>query len=326
MAAQGGRTDAIAALINTHEFDPNARNNEGITPLHLAAGYGTYEAVTELIKHKANLFALSEDGMSVLHYAAKNNKTAIIASLVKEHGLTPHYRIDRTEQPGTLEFETPLGLAVATYACMAEFALRAVGGELTEREKIFYRHTAGSCLSGLKTDADETALVAALMHESLTPWDPNTIDSTDQSTALIRAAKKNCLTCVCFLLKDTRTNPNVQDKDKKTALHHALEYRYPIFTAEICTKLLNLRRTKIALQDKDGRTPRDILNQKLQYNKVANAFDLRKMRVQAYLSLKNARCSEQCSEKECVLLPQLPADVCFKIVGLLTAKSLPTKD
>ena len=329
-AAQKGRSDAIAVLITRHHFDPNAVDNERKTPLHLAAEFGTYAAVTELIKHHADPRALSQNGLSVLHYAAKNDKTAIIASLIKDHGFNPNYTVDHARHSVPSTLATSLGMAITKSSCLAIFALRNLGAELTKNEKIRHKYHSDGCLSGFKTDADKTVVLDALISESLAPWDPNIIDPRDHSTALIRAAKKKCLNCVLFLLKDRRTNPNIQDKDKKTALHYALEYDPLIFSSAICIRLLNLRRTNVGIQDINGDTPRAILNTKVKGDhkhtleeKIINAFELRKMHVQAYLSLKNARCSEQCSEKVCTHLPQLPADVCFKIVGMLTEESLP---
>ena len=47
------------------------------------------------------------------------------------------------------------------------------------------------------------------------------------------------------------------------------------------------------------------------------------MKVQLYLSLKNARCSEQCQEQECSHAIRLPADICMKMFPPPTKNSLP---
>lgn len=327
-AAEAGRADSIVCLISIHNFDPNVRDRLGRTPLHNAAECGKFEAVTELIAHKANLSAVSTDGLGVLHYAVKSNNVRVVALLIKEHA--PYYRIDRTHIPAsTLIFETPLGCALLMGSCLATFALRSTGAELSEREKNLYD---GCCLSELKTNADKTVVLDALMTGSLAPWDPNSQENSDRSTALIRAVKNNCLKCVCFLLKDKRTDPNIQDTYKKTVLHYVLEYLHRHIISDICARLLNLRAINLALQDENGYSAPALLKQKLQesynssgFNDVIKAFELRKIRVQAYLSLINARCSEQCTEESCSHIPRLIADICFKIVGLLTEESLPEK-
>ena len=50
-------------------FDPNARGNYGVRPLHRAAGIGNFEAVKALIAHGADVNAADDDGYTALHLA-----------------------------------------------------------------------------------------------------------------------------------------------------------------------------------------------------------------------------------------------------------------
>ena len=172
----------------------------------------------------------------------------------------------------------------------------------------------------------------ALAKESLAPWNTNVITGwRDQATPLIQAAKYGCITCFTFLLKDPRTNPNIQDGKQKTALHHIIHDWYVDHSPQMCAHLLNLRRTNVGLKDESNNTAHMLLDKIIEekgkhypkLEKLSRLFDLRKMRVQAYLPLKKARCSEQCAEQTCSHMPTLLADVCFKIVSLLTGESLP---
>ena len=93
----------------------------------------------------------------------------------------------------------------------------------------------------------------------------------------------------------------------------------------MCILLLNLMRTHVSLTSNNGKTPRQILcgtipyhHQDISTRNIIKVFDLRKMRVQLYLALKNARCSLDCQEQKCSHSKQLPGDICIKIARLLT--------
>lgn len=320
LAAQQGYTAAVIALIKMHKLDPNAKDDHSRSPLFYAAAFrGNCATARALIENGART---KDERLpcSILHIAAFNNQASMIASLIRDYGLDLHI-----EEAGM----TPLGRAINRRRCLAEFTLLCAGAHLTPLEKTDYRYYDGSCFKPLKTNLDKETMLKALIEGSLTPWDPNAVDNTHGSTALMNAVRCNHRSCVIFLLKDPRTNPNIQDSQQKTALHYFVEQNGN--DLNICARLLNLRRTNVGVKDGNGKTARQRLDE-LKYRgygledlkKMAKLFDLRKMHVQAFLSLKNARCSAECSEKTCYHLPQLPADICFKIVGLLRVESLPT--
>ena len=328
IAAGEGRRAAVITLIKEHDFYPNAEDMFGRTSLFCATGpRGNLETFNALIECGARIHEDDVDGASILHYAATNNKTHIIISLIRDHGLNPNKQ--NSEQ------ETPLGWAIENDSCLAELALLCMGASLTDEEKEIYKNYSRSCLRMLQNTIDKQTILNALEQESLASLDPHIINQSmiGMKTPLICAAQKGCH-CVKLLLKDRRIDPNLQDHNQETAFHHLIRNwqacrmgRRP----EICSLFLNLRRTNIGLKDKDGKTARDYLSNvpvvrgghDIALKKLLQLFELRKMHVQAYLSLKNARCSQECSEEICSLMPQLPADVCFKIVGLLTEEALP---
>ena len=338
IAAGAGKTAAVVALIVKHGFDPNELCARGKTALHHAVGEnGTCETVKALIANGAKTDCKDKEGWTALHHAALANKPAIIALLIKEYGLDPN----RETKTG----ETPLGLTRIRRACLAELTLLCAGARGKECEKPV--NETFFCLKDLTPKSASPIMLGALLKGSLEPWDPNVVEDFhdratplipasllcciyDQATPLIKAAKYGCLPCLTFLLKDPRTNTNAQGGKQKTALHHVIQERY-VQSPEMCARLLNVRRTNISLKDEDDNTARQLLNKIMEekeafdptLQKLSRLFDLRKMHVQSYLSLKNARCSQQCSEKVCSHLPQLPADICFKIVGMLTVESVP---
>ena len=325
-AAGQGKTAAVIALIKDHGFDPHAVDRGGRTPLLYAADEnGNIETFNALITCGARVNQRDYSGTSILHYAARHNKAAIIISLIRDHHFNPNSETNHRE--------TPLGLAIETASCLAEFALLYMGAAINDEEKDIYRSHSRSCLRFLTTSADRETILRAFEQGSLAPWNTNSLDGL--KFPLIRAAIKGCLSCTKLLLKDPRTDPNLQDDEKETALHHLIRNwhsRNAYSKPAICSLFLNLRRTKVGIKDGAGSTPRQILDETIQkgYSRfseklaeLSRLFDLRKMRVQLYLSLKNARCSEQCEQAPCLHSAHLPADIRFKIAALLTEESLP---
>ena len=320
-AATAGKVPALLTLLDAG-LEVNARDACGRTPLHCAAEVGTYEVIAELIQHGAKVDVVDLLGYSILHLAIQYNKASIIAPLIRDYNLS----LTSLTHEGT----SLLGIAKEHGRCLAELTLRSAGAQLTDAEKEKYRNSHPSCLSALTSQSDRQTLLEALARRSLAPWDPNVIDSSNE-TPLIKATKKDCVSCIKLLLKDPRTNPNIQDGKRKAALHHAAAFdRQWGYGPEICALLMNLQRTNVAIKDSDNKTARDSIPKGLplpsfngNLEKIIRVFDLRKMKVQLYLSLKNARCSEQCSKAKCSHATQLPADICLKIARMLTEESLP---
>ena len=68
------------------ESDPNARNENGDTPLHIAAHHGQTEAIAALIAKGADPNARNENGDTPLHIAAREGQTEAIAALHRRKG------------------------------------------------------------------------------------------------------------------------------------------------------------------------------------------------------------------------------------------------
>lgn len=65
-----------------------SRDPDGLTPLHVAAGYGDLAKVKTLLKQGADLFSLdSRMGVSVLHKAVYSGKAEVVEHLLKEGAL-----------------------------------------------------------------------------------------------------------------------------------------------------------------------------------------------------------------------------------------------
>ena len=162
----------------------------------------------------------------------------------------------------------------------------------------------------------------------------------DSLTPLFCAVAHGCFNCVKLLLSDRRTDINFQDRFGWTALHYSAancDRGDQPNRLKICSLLLNLQRTNVSLRNHHHRTALGLLHEKrleadeddleADYKTLLqpffDLFALRKLKVQLFLSLKNARCSEQCSAEVCTHALRLPADICLKIARMLTVESLP---
>ena len=311
MAAANGQVPTLVSLMRNHGMDPNSMRGL-FAPLHLAALGGHTEAIHALIREGANVNLVSTSGWNALHCAAQRDNVQALISLIKDYGLDP--------QAKTTRDRTPFNMASN---CLAQCALLVCGAHVSAEEK------KRCCYSDLVTEENKQTLLQALMENQKNPFDPNIRYGAEQSTALIYAAQRKCLSCVKRLLSDPRTDLNIQNNQGKTALHYVVVEPLHADTYEVCSLLLNTQRMNTALKDTQEKTAfalnKDAANR---YNanilkKYTDLFELRKMKVQLYLSLKHARCSDTCTDSHCSHRAQLPPDICLKIARLLTQESLP---
>ncbi len=106
--------------------DPNARDGNGWTPLHYAAGAGQTEAIAALIAKGADPNARKENGAAPLHRAAQEGQTKASAALL-EAGVDPNARGEKGY--------TPLHLAAQEGRTDAIAALLEAGADLKARDK-----------------------------------------------------------------------------------------------------------------------------------------------------------------------------------------------
>lgn len=79
----------LAEYLILHGADVNARNDNGITPLHLAA---YPEMVAILLKHGADLEARENGGGTPLHIHSENPETLDVMAALLEHGANVNAR------------------------------------------------------------------------------------------------------------------------------------------------------------------------------------------------------------------------------------------
>ena len=85
-AAEKGDVKELKKLLK--EINPNIRNKNGETPLHIVAGRSHLEAVKLLLDHGADPNAQNEKGETPLHYAAGHGYVDVV-KLLLERGRSP---------------------------------------------------------------------------------------------------------------------------------------------------------------------------------------------------------------------------------------------
>ena len=89
-------------LLGTYHVDPNVRNKNEGTPLHVAASQAQPEAARLLIAHGADVNARTRNDSTPLHFAAfKGQKQGHIdaAKVLIEHGADVNAQIDTGATP-----------------------------------------------------------------------------------------------------------------------------------------------------------------------------------------------------------------------------------
>ena len=106
LAAANGYKSMVEFLLTT-KADVNAKDNAGSTPLHQAAAAdGEHSDIVELlIAHKADVNAADKQGLTPLHYALLADNPAVAMALLN-HGANPNVKDNKAGH-------TPLILAAA---------------------------------------------------------------------------------------------------------------------------------------------------------------------------------------------------------------------
>eukprot|EP01132_Coremiostelium_polycephalum_P000308 gene308-397_t len=102
LAAKNDHKEVVKLLLK-QEAQVYARDNNGCTPLHLAAENGYTDVVKSLLKQEVQVYARDNNGCTPLHLAVENGYTGVVKLLLKKGA-----QIDKKDNDGW----SPLHLAV----------------------------------------------------------------------------------------------------------------------------------------------------------------------------------------------------------------------
>jgi ankyrin repeat protein len=235
MAAWKGEK-AVVALLLSHGAEVNAGNKHGTTPLHYAADFDGYKDLADrkgvvelLVSHGAEVNAKDNIGLTPLHEAAFEGNKAVV-ELLLARGADVNAKNDKDS--------TPLHLA-AEYGCKVVELLLAHGAQVTAKDKFGATPLHCAARGGHKD-------VAELLLSNKA--DINAKDG-DGNTPLHRAASSG-VGNVMNLLLFKNADLNARNNRGFTPLHGAAQFGR---TIEI--GLLLARGADVNARDNNGYTP-----------------------------------------------------------------------
>lgn len=238
IAAEKGNMDIIKMLVEDGKANVNDKSSYGITPLISAAAAGNDEVVSYLISHGADVTAKDDLGKTALLHAVKADNPKLIASLITldnkavnlpdnsgntaliyaaqngfdnnvkqliAAGANASYRNPATGL-------SPMAAAAAeghddTIRLLAKTGKADVNiSDLSGRTPLFYA-----------VEQNRPSAVRTLI---LLGADVNAQDNTGV-TPLMRATAKDRPECVQILLRNKKTNPNIKDRQGRTAMTYS---------------------------------------------------------------------------------------------------------
>jgi len=237
IAAYYGDT-MVAHLFLKHGADANAHDSKGYTPLILAAMHGNIDVAMLLIEKGADI-NLTAKGYSVIMYAVVNNRTDFIKMLVHKGANVKTSKSD---------LQTPLHF-VAKY-------------HNVEIAKLLIKK--GADVNAVDEFAGETPLFYAIHGDDFDQFDPaeslktikllikkganiNIKNKTGESPLMVSLRKSNK---IALLLIRKGADLNATDTIGRTALHLAYMYSNATVIAELIR-----RGADVNAKDKQGLTP-----------------------------------------------------------------------
>lgn len=196
-AVRAHRVENVRVLLDA-DADVNAMDEEGRTPLMLAAGSGQSAVVSELLRHLAQPNLVDKVGRTALWYAAAaGDANAVDALLAAKAGA------ERADVSGA----TPLIVAAANGHAAAAASLLSVGARVDATTK------SGSTALMLAAKAGHTAVIGQLLAANIR------IDAQNRygDTALIVAARAGQAAVVRQLLA-AGASDKLRNADRATAL------------------------------------------------------------------------------------------------------------
>ena len=131
-AIEHNNTNKVKEILTRYNVNIDTTNDDGWTPLHIAARYNNAEVADKLIAANANVNATDDDGKTPLHIAAEYNSTEVTDKLI-----AANVHVNATDKNG----QTPLHNAARYNKVAVAKKLIAAGANKDVKTSLFYGYT-----------------------------------------------------------------------------------------------------------------------------------------------------------------------------------------
>ena len=84
LAARHGHSNIVHAFLSDYQCPVDAKGKDGYTALHYSCRYGNINIVRTLVKHKANVNAITDIGDTTLTLAARHGRDNVVHALLSD--------------------------------------------------------------------------------------------------------------------------------------------------------------------------------------------------------------------------------------------------
>ena len=208
LACQQGHVDIVSYLITEAQCDPNCASEDGRTCLHVASLCSTLGVVK--ILHIAYNCQIKPDlcGLTPLHYAASQSAIDVLIYLIEDMKCEPNSKSQCENTP--LHFASENGcLDIVKYLVHTCKCDPLCPGE--DKQTPWHRAAASGKL-------EVVSYFAYITHQTDFPW-----KDKFSNTPLHFAALNGRLEVVKFFIEDMNCDPNLKGQYERTPLHHACQ-------------------------------------------------------------------------------------------------------
>ncbi|UPK95217.1 hypothetical protein LCI18_006152 [Fusarium solani-melongenae] len=216
------RTDFIDAIKDSSSVDFEIRNNDGLTPLHMAAMRSAVQ-VFQLVDAGADLGSLTRDSQNILHLACRARKSNIVAQILGHLG---NLEVNQADDFG----RTPLHYACASGGAESVALLLKHGGnfKVIDSHGCTLLHACAECAAEQKT-WEIQAHTSEWMRSPRDPFRPSGSVKYPRRHQWVEnmhskpPAPASAVGTILKLLLDASVDPSVVDQSRRTALDIAIQ-------------------------------------------------------------------------------------------------------
>jgi ankyrin repeat protein len=237
-----GDPNTVEALANENNID--MQDDEGNSPLHIAAMHGHQKVALVLLQKRADPFRLDKKGFNCLHHAAMSGHTAVTEILLQDVKFMSKRVIQHYNPLELLESRDPNGMTALHWA-VYQGHIQTVQSLLAKYPQLAHSEDLNGNTPFHCACERGNERIAIMLAESGAELFQRTNDGT---TPLHYAAMSGNVNIVKFLV-ESGAFVNCLNSAKQTALHAAC------IGGSVEVVMFLLRRSAVIMHDHFGRTP-----------------------------------------------------------------------